>query len=277
MLVALETSERRRGAAGFVAFLSITFAITWGVIGSYIIWPEAMATRFGEISGSHPFYFLATWAPAISAVVLVLALFGISGLRGLLSRLLMWRCPPGYWAFILVVIPLVFIAGSLIKGGPLLTPLPPEGVGPIMATMVMMLFLGPIEELGWRGVAQPLLQRYVAPFWTGAIIGTDWGVWHLPAFYLAGVVYENWSFLPFLIGNITLAILVTPIFNAARGSLLLPMLFHWQLINPFWPDAQPWDTWILVGVAAVVVWWNRKTMFSREGAVTEIIPDEARS
>ncbi|WP_245846839.1 CPBP family intramembrane metalloprotease [Paracoccus seriniphilus] len=220
--MALETSERRRGAAGFVAFLSITFAITWGVIGSYIIWPEAMATRFGEISGSHPFYFLATWAPAISAVVLVLALFGISGLRGLLSRLLMWRCPPGYWAFILVVIPLVFIAGSLIKGGPLLTPLPPEGVGPMVAAMVMMLFLG-------------------------------------------------------LIGNITLAILVTPIFNAARGSLLLSMLFHWQLINPFWPDAQPWDSWILVGVAAAVVWWNRKTMFSREGAVTEIILREARS
>ena len=43
------------------------------------------------------------------------------------------------------------------------------------------------------------------------------------------------------------------------------MLFHWQLINPFWPDAQPWDTWILVVVAIVVVWWNRDTMFSRDG------------
>lgn len=116
----------------------------------------------------------------------------------------------------------------------------------------------------------------MAPLWAGALIGTVWGVWHLPTFYLAGVVFAEWSFLPFFIGNITLAILVTPIFNATRGSLLLPMLFHWQLINPFWPDAQPWDTWLLVGVAAVVVWWKRDVMLSREGAVTEVIPGATR-
>ncbi|MFN2328723.1 MAG: hypothetical protein ABR612_07390 [Chromatocurvus sp.] len=57
---------------------------------------------------------------------------------------------------------------------------------------------------------------------------------------------------PFFIGNVTLAILITPIFKSARGSLLLPMLSHWQLINPFWPDAQPWDTWIFVGVAVII-------------------------
>jgi len=90
-------------------------------------------------------------------------------------------------------------------------------------------------------------------------------------------VFAEWSFLPFFIGNVTLAILVTPIFNNARGSLLLPMLFHWQLINPFWPDAQPWDTWTLVAVATLVAWWKRDVMFSRQGAVTEVIPGEMRS
>ncbi|WP_420569026.1 hypothetical protein [Thalassovita sp.] len=75
-----------------------------------------------------------------------------------------------------------------------------------------------------------------------------------------------------LIGNITLAILVTPIFNASRGSLLWPMLFHSQLINPFWPDAQPYDTWILVAVTVVVIWWNRDAMLHRKGAVTQVVP-----
>lgn len=254
-------------------FALLTFGVTWSVIGGYIYFPEQAAATFGEISGSHPLYFLATWAPGIAGILLVLAFGGLRGLRGFLSRLLYWRCAPAWWAFILIGIPVVFMAGSLIKGGPLLAPVPPEGMGAMIALMFMMLFLGPLEEFGWRGVAQPLLQRHVAPFWAGAIIGTAWGVWHLPAFYLAGVVYENWSFLPFFIGNVTLAILVTPIFNSARGSLLLPMLFHWQLIIPFWPDAQPWDTRILVGVAVVVVWLNRRTMFSREGAVTDVIPN----
>ncbi|MBO6676698.1 MAG: CPBP family intramembrane metalloprotease [Rhizobiales bacterium] len=255
-------------------FAVMTFAITWGVIGLYILRPEQAEAWFGAISGSHPLFFLATWAPAIAAFALVAWFGGTMGIKSFLSRLLLWRVSPAWVAFVLLGLPLVFIAGSLIKGGPLLAPFPPEGAGAMVAIMMMMLFLGPIEEFGWRGVAQPLLQRLVAPIWAGVIIGAVWGFWHLPAFYLAGTVFGGWDFWPFFIGNITLAVLVTPLFNASRGSLLWPMLYHWQLINPFWPDAQPWDTWLLVAVAVVVVWWNRKTMFSRTGAVTCVIPDK---
>ena len=259
-------------SVSLVAYVALTFALTWGVVGSYILWPEAMAARFGPISGSHPLFFVATWAPAIAAFAIVFHAGGLPGLGRFLSRLALWHCPVGWWAFILFVIPLVFVAGSLMKGGPLLAPQASDGTLHVLAAMSVMLFLGPVEEFGWRGVAQPILQRHVAPFWAGAIIGAIWGIWHLPAFHLAGVVFAEWRFLPFFVGNVVLAILVTPLFNAARGSLLIPMLFHWQLINPVWPDAQPWDTWILVLVAGLVVWWNRATMFSRDGAVTSVIP-----
>ncbi|MFU8863255.1 MAG: CPBP family intramembrane glutamic endopeptidase [Rhodobacterales bacterium] len=253
-------------------FLSVTFLITWGVVGIYLVAPDLAARLFGDISGSHPLFFLATWSPAIAAFAVVYLHGGLPGLRAFLARLLMWRGSWGWAAFIVLLIPLVFVAGSLIKGGPVLAPLPPEGVGAVVAVMFMMLLLGPVEEFGWRGVMQPLLQRYMAPIWAGIIIGATWGFWHLPAFFLSSTVYADWNFLPFFVGNVTLAVLVTPIFNSARGSLLWPMLFHWQLINPFWADAQPWDTWLLVAVAVVVVWWNRATMFTRDGAVTEVIP-----
>lgn len=265
-------SDDKIPSVALPAFLGLTFAITWGLIGVYILFPETAAAWFGEISGSHPAFFLATWAPAIAAFVIVLRFAGMSGLRAFLSRLLLWRQSIGWVAFILVALPLVFVAGSLIKGGPVLAPLPPEGAGAMLSILVMMLFLGPVEEFGWRGVAQPLLQRHMAPIWAGMLIGAIWGLWHLPAFALAGTVFGGWDFWPFFIGNITLAVLVTPIFNRARGSLLWPMLFHWQLINPFWPDAQPWDTWILVALATGIVWWHRDTMFARTGAVTEVIP-----
>ena len=138
--------------------------------------------------------------------------------------------------------------------------------------MFLMLILGPIEEFGWRGVAQPPLQRHMAPIWAGVLVGATWGLWHVPAFFLAGAVQSGWSFTPFFIGNVVLAVLVTPLFNSASGSMLLPMLFHWQLINPFWPDAQPYDTWFLAAVATVVVWAKRRTMFTRAEAVTEVVP-----
>jgi membrane protease YdiL (CAAX protease family) len=262
-------------SSALAVFLGATFLITWGVIGLYIFVPDAAAATFGAISGSHPLFFLATWSPALAAFAIVSFHGGRAGLRAFLSRLSLWRCP-GHWViFIFIGLPLVFMAGSLIKGGAVLAPLPPEGAGSLVAALFMMLLLGPLEEFGWRGVAQPILQRLMAPIWTGLLIGVTWGLWHMPAFFLSSTVYADWNFLPFFVGNVTLAVLVTPIFNQTRGSLLWPMLFHWQLINPFWPDAQPWDTVILVIVTAGVVWWNRATMFSRRGAVTDVIPQRS--
>src|SRR6056297_1173267 len=55
----------------------LTFAITLGVIGGYIYFPEQASATFGEISGSHPLYFLATWAPGIAGILLVLAYGGL--------------------------------------------------------------------------------------------------------------------------------------------------------------------------------------------------------
>jgi len=87
-------------------FLAVSFLITWGLIGAYIIAPEIIAATFGEISGSHPFFFLATWSPAIAAFVVVFLHVGIAGLRAFLSRLLLWRCSLNWVAFILLVLPL---------------------------------------------------------------------------------------------------------------------------------------------------------------------------
>jgi len=253
-------------------FVAISFAISWGTLGLYIFHPDQAAAWFGEISGSHPAFFLATWGPAIAAFLVVFFSAGLSGVKRYLSRLLLWRCSWSWALLLLIGVPLVFVAGALVKGGPLLAPLPEGGIGAVVGVLVFMLFLGPIEELGWRGVAQPLLQRHMAPIWAGFIIGATWGIWHLPAFYLSGTVQSTWAFWPFFFGSIALAVIVTPLFNASHGSILLAMLFHWQLINPLWPDAQPYDIYFFILVALAVVWLNRSTMFSRECAVTEVVP-----
>ena len=45
--------------------------------------------------------------------------------------------------------------------------------------------------------------------------------------------------MPYWIGVLALGVSVPPMFNAARGSILIPMLFHFQMNNPAWPEAQP--------------------------------------
>jgi hypothetical protein len=79
--------------SALLPFLAITFLIAWGLIGVYILAPETAAATFGGISGTHPFFFLATWSPAIAAFLVVAYHGGASGIRAFLSRLLLWRCP----------------------------------------------------------------------------------------------------------------------------------------------------------------------------------------
>ena len=166
-------------------YLLITFGIAWGLLGLYILFPQQAAAWFGELSASHPGFIIAVWSPAFAAFAIVAYHCGIRGLRSFLSRLLLWRCPAAWYAYLLVGFPLVFVAGSAVKGTLLAEPLPFDGIAQLLAAMAFMLVLGPMEEFGWRGVALPLLQRRLAPIWAALVLGLVWGIWHLPAFFLA--------------------------------------------------------------------------------------------
>jgi membrane protease YdiL (CAAX protease family) len=257
-----------------VPFFLITFGLSWGIFAIGLLFTDAVVRIFGELNARNPLFFLAVYAPAIAAFVLVLMRAGPGGLGRLLSRLGLWRCSRGWWAFLLLGIPAIYAAGALVKGVPVAGLLPRGTTGALLTAIGLMLVLGPMEEFGWRGFALPLLQRRMAPVGAGLVLGLIWGVWHLPAFLMSGTPQSAWSFTPFLIGATAVSVILTPLFNRSGGSILLPMLYHFQLNNPLWPDAQPFDTWFFVAAALLVVWLHRGTMFSRDGAITSVIPSQ---
>jgi hypothetical protein len=59
--------------------------------------------------------------------------------------------------------------------------------------------------------------------------------------------------------------------NASGGSILIPVLFHYQMNLPIWPDAQPWENYLFAGVAVMIVIIERKSMWRRGQGVTEIL------
>jgi membrane protease YdiL (CAAX protease family) len=251
-------------------FLAVAFGLTWGLATAFVLFPEPIEAVFGELRMTNPLFILAVYAPAIAAFILVAWATGLDGIKRFLSRLLLWRCPAGWYLFLIFGVPVFMYGGAAAKGAVEAFPFSPwHAVFPALATALV---IGPVEEFGWRGFALPLLQRRYAPFWAALILGVIWGLWHVPAFLLSGTPQSGWSFGPFFLGAIAIGVIMTPLFNVSRGSILLPALFHFQLNNPIYPDAQPYDTILIAVAAIVVVAIYRKSMFVRDGAVQEVVP-----
>ena len=255
-----------------ILFLLITFGLAWGILGLFIFLPDLMTGIFGKLTGQHPLFFLCVYAPAIAALAIVAYQGGRAGLKRFFSRVLLWRCSPVWYAFLILGIPAVFYAGSALKGTLFTEPFPLLSFPSLFFALALAAIKGPVEEFGWRGVMLPLLQRKLAPIWAGLILGVIWGFWHLPAFLLSGTQQSEWSFAPFFVGCIALSVVVTALFNASQGSILLSAFFHFMLMNPVFPDAAPYDTYLFAAIAILVVGLNRKTMFRKEDAIVAVIP-----
>ena len=221
---------------------------------------------------TNPAFILVVYAPGIVAIVLVVRHYGIRGLGRFFRRLTLWRMSATWWLLLLVGMPAVFYAGAAIKGT-LGDPFPFTPWYSVLPALIPALLIGPIEELGWRGIALPLLQRRFAPLWASLILGVVVAVWHTPAFFLSGTKQSGWAIGPFFVGVVAISVILAAMFNASRGSLLVAVLFHAQMNGPAWPDAQPWDMYLFVVVAVVVVLVNRKAMLSRDGGATAVLID----
>jgi membrane protease YdiL (CAAX protease family) len=253
-----------------VPFLALTFGLTWGIATLLILFTDEIAAIFGQLSASNPLFILAVYSPGIVGVFLVWQKYGIRGLGSFFRRLTLWRASTVWWLFLILGIPAIVYLGAAVAGT-ITDPFPFSPWVQVFPALALALFLGTIEEFGWRGVALPLLQRKLTPFWAGLILGCVWATWHIPAFLMSGTPQSAWSFAPYFAGVVAISIILTPLFNASRGSLLIAYLFHFQLMNPIFPNAQPWDNLLFVIAAIVIVWLNRRTMFRRGSGVTDIL------
>lgn len=251
-------------------FLALAFGLTWGLGVLLVLFSDQLTAIFGEVGLSNPVIILMVYSPGIAGVFLVWWHYGYQGLGRFFGRLTLWRAPLRWWLFLIIGIPAVVYTGAALKGT-IGDPFPFSPWTQALPALTMALFLGPIEEFGWRGLALPLLQRRFAPLWAGLILGVIWAVWHLPSLLMSGMPQSSWSVVPFFLGLVAISVILTPLFNVARGSLLVAVLFHFQMMNPIFPDAQPWDNLLWIAVAVIVVWLNRSTMLQRGSGVTDVL------
>ena len=268
-----ERAENRMKTKTLIPFLMITFGLSWGIAALLMFFTDLMVAIFGEIGLRNPLIILAVYSPGFAGIFLVWRYSGLKGLGSFFRRLTLWRAPLVWWLFLILGIPAIAYTGAAIKGT-INDPFPFSSLSQALPALLLALFLGPIEEFGWRGLALPLMQRKLSPFWAGLVLGGIWALWHIPSFLISGMPQTAWSTGPYFLGIVALSIILTPFFNAAKGSLLISVLYHFNVMNPIWPDAQPWDNLLYIAVAVIVVLLNRRTMFQRGSGVTGVLMPE---
>lgn len=226
-----------------LAFFVLAFGISWAA------WVPLTAASWGLSPfrpPSTPATLVGAFGPTLAAIVLTLFGEGVSGLRRLLGRLLIWRVGVRWYTFALLwpaAISLFTTAVYVLFGGPVpdfseppfleVYPLPPglSGVGPWpllpFVFFQYLLFSSSMgEEIGWRGYALPRLQSGGNALQASVLLGLLWGLWHLPLYLTRGHPLSEEFFGPFMLGIVADAILFTWLYNSTGASLLLAVLFH---------------------------------------------------
>jgi membrane protease YdiL (CAAX protease family) len=150
----------------------------------------------------------------------------------LLRRIGQWRVGVGWYLLALLGYPLLYVGMGIITIGRtsqptllaqwslLFTVYLPYLVGDLISTMG--------EEMGWVGYALPNLQQRLAPLLSAVTLGVLWGLWHLPAYFVTGLLapFSIGYFVFFLVFSAATRITWTWIFNKTTGSVLIIALLH---------------------------------------------------
>jgi membrane protease YdiL (CAAX protease family) len=173
------------------AFCVLAFGISWGGL-LLAVGPSGFPATPETFERLLPLAVVSMLAgPPIAGLLITRWTAGTLGLRTLLAQLRAWRTAPRWWVIALVTAPLL-MSGLLLtlsshapeyRPGILATPDP---MGLLRFGLIVGLAAGFFEELGWTGVALPLLRRRYAVLPAGLILGVIWAAWHLlPAFWFS--------------------------------------------------------------------------------------------
>lgn len=197
-------------------YLTMTFAITYGCWGCL-----AVLIKAGLLTFSHPLavilHLLGGFGPSIAAICVLdarpsikaAAAFVFARRKGTVKHLLVWS-----------VLEIVVFALSAHE----LKPAVPLYLIPLIYLQVTLIY-GGNEELGWRGIMQPLLEkRFRFPIAT-LLTGIVWGLWHLPLWFIDGASQQSIPFIQFLLLGIALSFFLATLYRSTQ-SVLYCCLLH---------------------------------------------------
>jgi len=210
-----------------IIFLLFTFALTWVAWWILAYLAQAELIKFQSAVGQ-VLFILGGSAPTIGAYVAILLTSKEGSLKEFHSRVFKVKVGFPLYLYTILVPVLIGLAGlGLVylisfRYFETYTIQPLYLFVPFFFTSI---FMGGLEEFGWRGVLQPALTKKLNLFAANLVIGIVWALWHLPLFYIIGAHHHNKQFLFFTLGAIGYSSFMTWLY-AKTNSVFLCVLFH---------------------------------------------------
>jgi len=209
--------------------------------------------------------------PFLAALLVLAVTEGKSGVVGLLRRMVRWRVGIQWYA-VALLLPIVVTLAAAALNVFLLGAQRTSSVADLGGwSSFLLLFLlsllipglaGTWEEPGFRGYALPRLQFRYSALIASLILGVLWAFWHLP-FVVTGE--QIWIDATLFI--IEWSIVYTWLFNNAKGSVLIVMLFH-AMNNTF---SSAFESQMFSGADSVNQAWLRLALWGVVAIVLVIV------
>jgi uncharacterized protein len=209
--------------------------------------------------------------PFLAALLVLAVTEGKSGVVGLLRRMVRWRVGIQWYA-VALLLPIVVILAAAALNVFLLGAQRTSSVADLggwssflllfLLSLLIPGFAGTWEEPGFRGYALPRLQFRYSALIASLILGVLWAFWHLP-FVVTGE--QIWIDATLFI--IEWSIVYTWLFNNAKGSVLIVMLFH-AMNNTF---SSAFESQMFSGADSVNQAWLRLALWGVVAIVLVIV------
>lgn len=229
-----------------IAFFIIAFAGTWIALLPLVLAQNGLGLfpyNIPEIGTYPPSYWFSALGsllgPTLASFTVTAITTGKAGVRQLLRRYAIWRAGLRWYLLVLVGVPLLQLAfSSVFLGIAPLTALIRQW--PLFFTTFLpnVLIIGVAvqlwEEGGWSGFAIPNLQQRFGAWRASLVIGPLWALWHLPAFFVPGQIFDQKvDAITMVVQMVLLVIVAIPtrmimtwVFNNTKGSILIAILLH---------------------------------------------------
>jgi membrane protease YdiL (CAAX protease family) len=231
--------ENKSGFWKVTVFYLGALIISGGIMIPYIL----ITIKTGK-SPAKGMLLVAASGVTISGILVTLFFNGKKGLKSLLSGFLKIRIKWYWYVLSIFLFPLVLIFSSWIAsffGTPFSIPLDklPRLI-PVFIIVTGQAGIG--EEIGWRGVMTPELNKRFKLVPASIITGILWAIWHTPLFFTPDMfqfqMAELWGFVPsmvyYMVFLTSSSVIYSIGFTRSKGSLLVPILFHGSLNTGSW-------------------------------------------